>query len=175
VLCLLRSVLFKLKLRRLEIFRPANTALTTDLLPKTPIFIQHNLHQIYNHNNHVLRILLPSIPCMLARKGIVFLEESQPGVGYLEVGDLLFLLTTPLPKATLQKHDTDVSSSSYTVPGYYNGYNIQMMQIGMQKKCNLVNQCSRPSLEWVIGTCTSGQLLFQMSPCRNTTMTIYKC
>jgi hypothetical protein len=48
----------------------------------------------------------------------------------MEVGNLLFLLTTPLPKVTLQKHGTDISSSSYDVPGYY--YNMQMMTMGMQ-------------------------------------------
>jgi len=53
-------------------------------------------------------------------------------VGHLEVGDLLFLPTTPLPKVTLQKHDINVSSCSNAVPGNYNGYNMQMMTMGMQ-------------------------------------------
>jgi hypothetical protein len=149
----------------LKAFRLAkHTALTTDpfhLPSKTLTFIQHNFHQIHNHIHHLLRILLPSIPYILTRKGIAFLEGVPSLVGYLVVGDLLFLPPSPLPKVTLQKHDINVCSSSYVVPGYYNRYNMQRMTMGMQNM-QLGQSTYSPKPE-VGYTCTSGQVLFQKS------------
>jgi hypothetical protein len=92
-------------------------------------------------------------------------------VGHLEVDDLLFLLTTPLPKVTLQKHDINVSSCSKAVPGHYNGYNMQMMTMGMQNM--QLGQPMYSSPAW------SGSYVHQRSatlpkvaPFRNTTLTI---
>ena len=180
VLCLLQSVFFELKLRRSEALKILKSCKhRANNGPFSPSLQNTNFQTIQPPSNPQSQPPCATKPPSFnslhfdAEWHWILRGGYQPGVGHLEVGDLLFLPTTPLPKVTLQKHDINVSSCSNAVPGNYNGYNMQMMTMGMQNM--QLGQPMYSSPAW------SGSYVRQLSatlpkvaPFRNITLTIYR-